>query len=115
MDLHARGLETNHLVSKASISRWNQRINLRVQSGNKTDRKLRGYHVFRMVIYRMCYPKCTLDQLRRFLFVEVDPHILFTREVVSQAETDIGMRTKRLSITATQALLPHNIVRRFLW
>jgi transposase len=101
--------------SQSSVSRWTQRIVPHVATGNKLHRKLNGEHVFRMVVYRLLYPRCTLNQMRVFLFLNVSPHMLFSRSEISSAETDIGLRTKKMSITATQAMLPHNVVRRFLY
>jgi transposase len=85
-------------------------------TGNKRTKKLSGYYLLLLVIYRMAYPKCDSDQMRNFLLVEGANHygtaILFSRQDISKAEILLGYTRKRGSTTALQALLPQNVARR---
>ena len=67
-------------------------------------------------MYRMIFPKATADEIRRFLFENNfnNPRI-FSRTDITRSELLIGLTRKRSSTTAFQAMMPHNIFRRWLF
>jgi transposase len=112
--MHLQNLPTP--CSTISINRWIIRQTPFDMTGNKGTLKLSGYYQLLIVLYRSIFPKCSLDQMRTFLFFEGAKHYgvgkLFSRQDISKAEIRIGITKKRGSTTALQALLPRNIARR---
>ena len=62
----------------------------------------------------MIYPYASADEVRRFLF-ENNPNnpTIFSRCYIYRSEKIIGLTNKRGSTTASQAMEPHNIIRRW--
>ena len=113
ISLQARGVRT--VASKRSVRRWKNRIVAFASTGNKCTRKLSGIYMYLLVLYRRTHPKCTLDEMRAFLYRALAPPILFSRSEICVAEINLNFSRKRGSTTAFQASLQHNLDRRRLY
>jgi hypothetical protein len=86
------------------------------KSGNKAQRTVSGSILSHMLLGRLLYPKCTLDELRAWIF-ENDPsciHILRAVEI-SRAETRRGITRKKGATDAFQAFTTANLQKRHLF
>ena len=104
-----------NVPSKRSIRRWKHRVLHLHPTGNKANVKLRGVNMFLLYIYRLVFPRCTADEVRRFLFENSPVPLLFSRKDITVGEQRLGFTRKRASIIARQALREHNLIRRRLF
>ena len=120
-------------ASSRTLQRYRVRINPLTSTGNKAFHKFNGRYLFLLCLYRMAYPKCNINELRRFLleahlnpFVVnlmrtyfniqlVQPGLVFTKSDIIRAEKRLDMTLKRGSTTANQALTRQNRQRRFVF
>ena len=114
MELVDQGIKP--AASWASIYRWKIRLQPHVMTGNRGQSKMSALDMYQLVMYRMVYPNAQADEIRRFLFQNnpINP-IIYSRKDITEAEKLQDMRRLRTSTTANQALLPHNILRRWLF
>ena len=114
--------QRNFFPSQKSILRWKS-LQRRFghcrpcrKSGNFFATRLRGQDLVYLSIYRMTYPKVTIDEINAFLFHcnFGDPSFRFyTASQISTAESLLGLTRKKASTTAFQAFLPRNLRRRW--
>ena len=67
-----------------------------------------------MIMYRTIWPKCTADELSRYMFDNSPANDVrvFSRQEISAAEELVGFTSKRGSTTAYQFFTPQNLFRR---
>ena len=99
---------------RRSLRRWRLRPNPFERSGNKQRPCVNGVHLYNMIMYRLIYPKCTADELRRYMFDHSPPNDVrvFTRKEITDAEERVGFTRKTGSTTAFQFYSAQNMFRR---
>ena len=130
--LQDQGLQTT--ASARSVRRWRVRLNsyryrchhyhnyhhyynyFHRMTGNKGQMKMSNYDTYLLIMYRMIYPKAQADEVRRFIFENnLENPVIYSRVDITNVEKLLDMTRVRGSTTAHQALLPHNLLRRFMF
>lgn len=96
--------------SARSLRRWRNRPWRLAKSGGVAATNLRGHESVLLALYRLAWPKATLDQVRAFIARRTGR--LYSRADVSLRESQLGLTRKVGSTTAWQAFTPMNLYRR---
>jgi hypothetical protein len=102
-------------VSKGTIENWTRRIDAFVQTGNKANHALSGEYETLLVFHRLVFPRATADEAITFIAKNSVVTKIFDRGQIYDADKRLGLTKKKCSLTAFQALTPHNLARRRLY
>ena len=58
--------------SVRSLLRWAVRPQRLQMTGNTGNVKITGIDLYHLIMYRLIYPECTADEMRRFIFQPID-------------------------------------------
>jgi hypothetical protein len=103
------------LVSKSTIERWIRRVQPEVKTGNKAMPELSGEYETMLVFHRLVFPRATADEVIAFIAQNAVVKRIFSRQRIYEADARLGLTKKKVSVTAYQALTPHNQARRRLF
>ncbi|KAJ1423016.1 hypothetical protein B484DRAFT_398828, partial [Ochromonadaceae sp. CCMP2298] len=84
-------------------------------TGNKTQPQLSGPYLQAVRFHRQVWPRATADEVSAFVAANVSPTIVFSRWHIYNADERLGLTSKRVSITASQAFTFEAQTRRRLF
>ena len=85
---------------------------MRATGNHDAEREIRGQPLIRLALYRSVFPKCSIDQIRAFLF-NMDPTIVpYSPSQVVRGEQLLSLRKKKASTTCERAYWPINLHKR---
>ncbi|KAJ1407255.1 hypothetical protein B484DRAFT_337287 [Ochromonadaceae sp. CCMP2298] len=107
------GLPTTAHLS--TIRGWVVRSQPYAMTGNKTQPQLSGLYLQAVRFHRQVWPRATADEVVALVAANVSPTIVFSRWQIYSADERLGLTSKRVSITASQALTFEAQTRRRLF
>ena len=103
----------NRLITLGHLRRFEKQ-------GNNRATVLRGIDLYNLAFWRTVWPKSTHAELNALLFNAqlsrgaINPRF-FSPSQLCKAEDRLGLSRKRGSTTAYQAMLPRNLIRRYVY
>jgi len=88
-----------------------------VPQGNTRAQVLRGSQLYYLSLYRCCFPYASAAEMNAFLFntQPLGQRRLYSASQITEAEIRLGFTRKVGAVTAHQALLPRNIMKRWIF
>ncbi|KAJ1423208.1 hypothetical protein B484DRAFT_331786 [Ochromonadaceae sp. CCMP2298] len=102
-------------VCQSTIASWLRRFHPLVQTGNKADHAISGEYEGLLVFHRLVFPRGSANEVIAFIVQKSVQTKIFSRQQIYEADKRLGLTRKRTSVTAYQALTPHNLARRRLY
>ncbi|KAJ1421712.1 hypothetical protein B484DRAFT_332588 [Ochromonadaceae sp. CCMP2298] len=102
-------------VCNSTIANWVRRFQPLVQTGNKATHAISGEYERLLVFHRLVLPRGSADDVIAFIAQKSVQTKLFLRQQIYEADKRLGLTRKKMSVTAFQALTPHNLARRRLY